>query len=59
MSHHTLCFFLFFLIQQFITWSVRGDCGSYFYNYIQKMYTYMKKETRKRYKIEIERMKKN
>ena len=56
LDNYTLCFFL---NQQFITQSIRADCGSYFCNYIQKIHTYMKKETRKRHKIKIGRTKKN
>ena len=41
--------FFFFLNQQFITWRMKADRGSYFRNYIQKTHTNMKlKERRKK-----------
>ena len=38
----------FFLYQQFITWLVEEDRGSYFRNYVQRKQTNMKLKKRKR-----------
>jgi len=46
-----LFYFILFLNQQFITWRMEADRGSYFCNYIQKTHSNMKlKEKRKKEK---------
>ena len=45
----------FFLNQQFITWSMKADRGSYFHNYVQKKHTNRKLRKEEREKKEKEK----
>ena len=52
------CCFFFFLNQQFITWRMEADHGSYFRNYIQWKHTNMKQKEKARKEKKRKRKKK-